>query len=128
MLYNCTIIMLLFSESYILYTNTLIIVSSSQLPPRFIKPLCPCRYTEDYIIHSACCCYYCSVYGRPQELVITPLGKKYHVGAFFSMWGAFFLFIVAFSQMWGAFCLFKGRGLFFGLPPPLQKFLRAPMD
>ena len=48
-----------------------------------------------------------------------------HMGVFllrFSHYGGLF-------TMWGPFCYFllHGGGLFLGLPPPLLKFLRAPM-
>ena len=51
---------------------------------------------------------------------------------FFFIWGPFcyvYLIFGGIFTMWGLFCYFSfhGGGLFLGLPPPLRKFLRAPM-
>ena len=51
---------------------------------------------------------------------------------FFFIWGPFcyvFLLFGGLFTIWGPLCYFllHGGGLFLGLPPPLRKFLRAPM-
>ena len=54
------------------------------------------------------------------------------LGGLFAMWGPFcyvFLILGGLFAMWGPFCYFllHGGSLCWGLPPPLRKFLRAPM-
>ena len=70
---------------------------------------------------------------RPSPLP-PPLENKNK--SFLAILGAFLLlflhmgaFLLRFSHFWGPFCYFLHHdgGLFLGLAPPLQKFLRAPM-
>ena len=73
-----------------------------------------------------------------QEQAVPPPRKKVlwlywgPFGYFFFIWGPFcyvFLIFGGLFTMWGPFCYFllHGGGLFWGVPPPLRKFLRAPM-